>query len=107
EPIFYGRRGSAIRLWDVEKGQVRQTLAESARGGLAFQQVVFSADGKMIAATVSEEVRQPGAVVSGDVVKVWDAETLALRQTLGVDSQLVCVPLSPDGRFVAAGDPGH
>src|SRR4029077_14853480 len=66
--------------------------------GLAFQQVVFSADGKTIAATVAEEIGR-------DVVKIWDAKTLALKQTLGGNSQLVCVALSPDVKLVAAGDP--
>ena len=101
----YDRRGSAIRLWDVEKGQMRQTLAESPEKGLAFQHVVFSADGKTIAATVSELIRQGNSVEFRDVVKVWDAKTLALKQTLGGDSPLLCVALSPDGKLVAAGIP--
>jgi RNA polymerase sigma factor (sigma-70 family) len=100
-------KGSAIQLWDVDKGQVRQTLAESPLGGLAFQQVVFSADGKMIAATVAEEIRRANSLEIRDVVKVWDARTLALKQTLGGDSQAVCVALSPDGKRVATGDPGR
>jgi RNA polymerase sigma factor (sigma-70 family) len=101
----YDRSGSAIKLWDVEKGQVRQTLAEDTGKGLAFQQVVFSADGKTIAATVSDVVILPNVLRIRDVVKLWDAKTLALKQTLGGDSQLVCVALSPDGKLVAAGDP--
>jgi RNA polymerase sigma factor (sigma-70 family) len=96
----YDRKGSAVKLWDVDRGQVRQTLTESTGGGLAFQQVVFSADGKAVAATVSESVR-------GDVVKVWETRALALKRTLGGgDSQLVCVAFSPDGKLIAAGDPG-
>jgi hypothetical protein len=52
--IQFDRRGSAIRLWDLDTGRIRQTLDESPEKGLAFQQVVFSADGKTIAATVDE-----------------------------------------------------
>ncbi len=104
----YDRSGSAIRLWDVATGAVRQTLAEDAGKGLAYQQVVFCADGQTIAATVAEAGRQPGALVSRQVVKLWDARTLALKQTLGDDDvQLACVALSPDGKLVAAGDPGR
>jgi RNA polymerase sigma factor (sigma-70 family) len=102
------RKGSAIKLWDVSKGQVGQTLAEDKGGGLAFQQVAYSADGKRIAATVAEEVKLPGGVRQiRMVVKVWDAKTLALKQTLGDnDSYLVSLALSPDGKQVAACDPG-
>jgi RNA polymerase sigma factor (sigma-70 family) len=91
-------RGSAVELWDVEKGRRRATLAESKLPGLAFQQVAFSADGKTIAAAVCEDVGR-------DVVKVWDAKTLELKKTLGPDVQLACVALSPDGKWVAAGGP--
>jgi RNA polymerase sigma factor (sigma-70 family) len=95
---LFGHKGSAINLWDVDRGAVRANLAESADRWLTFQQVVFSADGKAIAATVTEGVAR-------DVVKVWDAKTLALKQTLGGDSDLACVALSPDGKWVAAGSP--
>jgi WD40 repeat protein len=103
----YDRRGSAIRLWDVEKGQVRHTLAEDPEKGLAFQQVVFSADGKTVAATASDVVVLPTELRFRDRVKLWDARTGALKQTLGGDSHLVCVALSPDGKRVAGGDPGR
>jgi RNA polymerase sigma factor (sigma-70 family) len=102
---MFSRKGSAIKLWDVDKGEARGTLAEDTNGGLAFQHVVFSADGKTIAATVTEEKIVPGGRMIVDVVKLWDAKTLALKQTLGGDSQLVCVALSADGKLVAAGSP--
>jgi RNA polymerase sigma factor (sigma-70 family) len=102
--IQYDRKGSAIQLWDAETGQLRQLLAEDAGGGLAFQQVVFSPDGKAIAATVSEEVILPTMRQIRQVVKVWDAKTLALKSTLGGDLQLHCVAFSPDGKLLAAGD---
>jgi RNA polymerase sigma factor (sigma-70 family) len=103
--IQYDRNGSAIRLWDVEKGEVRQTLAEDKEKGLAFQHVVFSPDGKTIAATASEHILKPNEILIRDVVKVWDAKTLALKRTLGTGSQLVCVALSPSGKLIATGDP--
>jgi RNA polymerase sigma factor (sigma-70 family) len=106
----YDRRGSAIRLWDVEKGQIRQTLAESTEKGLAFQEVVFSADGKTIAAIVDgfQEVVLPNGreIRLQGTVKIWDAKTLALKQTLGGESlSLAGLALSPDGKRAAAGDP--
>jgi RNA polymerase sigma factor (sigma-70 family) len=103
---YYGK-GSAIRLWDVETGKVKQTLARDSEGGLAFQRVVFSGDGKTIAATVSEEVIKPNVRMIRDVIKLWDAETTTLKQTLECDShQLAGLTLSPDGSLAAAGDPG-
>jgi RNA polymerase sigma factor (sigma-70 family) len=103
---LFTRKGSAIQLWDTEKGKVRATLAQSAEGGLAFQHVTFSPDGKTVAATVSEQVILPNALQIRSVAKVWDAQTLALQQTLGNnDSQMVHVTFSPDGKRVATCDP--
>jgi RNA polymerase sigma factor (sigma-70 family) len=111
-PLHFARGGGAIKLWDVAKGQVKQTLIESTEKGfkeLAFGEVAFSADGKTIAVTVSEwkEVIRPNGreIQLRAAVKIWDAKTLALKQTLEGDAQLVCVALSLDGRLVAAGDP--
>ncbi|HEY7330475.1 MAG TPA: sigma-70 family RNA polymerase sigma factor [Gemmataceae bacterium] len=106
--IQFDRRGSAIRLWDVEKGRMKQALAESTEKGLSFQDALFSADGKTIAAIVDgfQEVVRP----NGDrelqlrwVVKIWDANTLALKHTLESEHSLFALALSPDGKRVAAG----
>jgi RNA polymerase sigma factor (sigma-70 family) len=107
EPLLIGRKSSAVKLWDAETGRVRETLAESAGGGLAFQHVLFSADGKTIVAPASEQVVLPNTLMIRDVIKMWDADTLAVRQTLETDGQAVCVALSADGKRVAAGDPGR
>jgi RNA polymerase sigma factor (sigma-70 family) len=100
ESILFRRTGSTIRLWDVDSGTVRDTLAESPDKGLAFQSAAFSTDGKLIAATVAEGIGR-------DVVKLWDARTRALKRTLGGESQLACVALSPDVQRVAAGSPAR
>jgi hypothetical protein len=104
--IQYDRRGSAIRLWDVEKGRMRQTVAEDPEKGLAFGHVVFSRDGTTIAATTSEEIQKPNMRMIRAVVKVWDAKTLDLKQKLtDDDSHLACLALSRDGKQVLGGDP--
>jgi WD40 repeat protein len=100
------RKGSAIKLWDVETGKVRATLVESADAGLAFQHVAFAPDGKTIAATVSEQIALPNVVGARSVVTIWDAKTLALRQTIGGnDSQMAHVAFSPESKLVATCDP--
>jgi RNA polymerase sigma factor (sigma-70 family) len=111
-PFHFGRGGGRIKLWDVAKGQVRQTLAESTEKnwGPNFREVVFSADGKTIAATVSEwkeVIRRDGGreIHLRAAVKIWDAKTLALKQTLEGGSQLDGLALSPDGKWVVAGNP--
>jgi RNA polymerase sigma factor (sigma-70 family) len=96
---LFNRKGSAIKLWDVEKGLERATLAENADVGLSFQQVAYSPDGKMIAATVSDR--------DGEVTKVWDAITLEVQQTLADKSQMVHVAFSPDSKLVAICDPSR
>ncbi len=102
----YDGNGSAIQLWDVEKSQVSQTLAESALGGLAFQHVAFAPDGERIAATVCDELVLPNSRQIRNVVKVWNAKTGTLQKTLGDDdAQLVCLAYSPDSKLLAAGDP--
>jgi WD40 repeat protein len=98
--------GSAVTLWDVHKGKVRETLAESPLKGLAFQDVVFSPDGKRIAATFCEEVQRGDSMLIRSMLKVWDTQSLTLKQALGGDADLVCVAFSPDGKLLAAGDPG-
>jgi RNA polymerase sigma factor (sigma-70 family) len=104
------RRGCAIKLWDVQKGQVRQTLAESPERGALFQPVAFSADGKTIAAAINESkevIRQDGrhSIQSRAVVRIWDAKTLALKHTLEGGSQLDDLALSPDGKWLAGANP--
>jgi len=103
EPVFYGRTRSAIQLWDAEKGHMRVRLP-----GLAFRQVVFSPDGRTIAAPVTEDPQRDRPIFE-DVLKLWDAKTLGLKQTLGLGGlhHLACVAFSPDGKLVAAGDPSN
>jgi WD40 repeat protein len=104
ESMIFGHKGSSVRLWDVEKGQVRETVAESKEKWLAFQQVVFSPDGKTIGSTVSESIAGASRPMIREQVKLWDTKSLDLKQTLGGIGSLGGLALSPDGKLVAAGD---
>jgi RNA polymerase sigma factor (sigma-70 family) len=104
--IQYYRRGSAIRLWDVEQGKRVQTLAENSEPGLSYQRALYSHDGKTIAATVTEEVVRPNVIMIRDVIKLWDAKTQTLNQTLQSDGHLISIDLSPDGKVAAGACPG-
>jgi RNA polymerase sigma factor (sigma-70 family) len=112
-PFHFGRGGGAIRVWDAAKGEVSHTLVESTEKGATFGEVVFSADGKTIAAMVSdfkEVVRQDGGreIQMRAAIKVWDAKTFALKRTVGDESHhLACLALAPDGKRVAVGSPSQ
>jgi hypothetical protein len=88
ESFLFSSKRSALKLWDVEQGKVMQTVAEPKEKAAGIWHVVFSADGKTIASIVSETIQHPGGIMIQEVVKVWDAKTLALKQTLGGSSKL-------------------
>jgi WD40 repeat protein len=105
EEFIISRGGSSIKLWDVESGQVRETVAEDFGKGLAFQHVAYSADGKSIAASVVMPPVTTGTMTSiHTAAKVWDSRTLELKRTLG--TQCGCLAFSKDGKLLAIGDYG-
>ena len=102
EPLVFGKKERALQLWDLERGEARSMLR-----GLWIGEVALSPDGKTIGATVTEGPRRIGNMfVIDTVVKLLDAETMALKQTLapGTQSQPHCLAFSPDGKILAVGD---
>lgn len=98
-PIKFRHGGGAIRLWDVATGQVKRTLAESPdKEGPSFGEVVFSPDGKTIAATQREPVILPNLATIRDTINVWDTKTGALKHTL--EGEVHGIAFSPDGKWL-------
>jgi WD40 repeat protein/regulation of enolase protein 1 (concanavalin A-like superfamily) len=82
-----------VRLWDV--GSKRQTALFPSRVGHLFWDVVFSRNGKLLAAGNED-----------GTVKLWDVPSRRLLATLKAHSGDVRVlAVSPDGRLLASGSP--
>ncbi|MCA9047773.1 MAG: protein kinase, partial [Planctomycetaceae bacterium] len=86
------------RIWDAQTGAELHVLRDTGRSAVAS----FSADGRRIA-TGSPAVRSEERSVWG--IKIWNAETGELEQTLhGHSAAVSAVCWSPDGRFLFTGD---
>jgi len=83
-------RGSRIRLWDVDSGDLVRELGQAS---LDVKALAFSPDGRQLAACGSNAT-----------VILWSAETgKVLRTFHGHTLTVGCVAFSPDGRLLATG----
>ncbi len=96
------RRGE-VRLWEVETGRLLRTLRHLD----AVWAVAFSPDGKVLASSSGIGLNQPGknGWIGGDV-RLWDADTGELLQTLERPNAAhqCSLAFSPDGSLLATGD---
>jgi WD40 repeat protein len=81
--------GASVRVWDLGTGKATQPVK-----GLkaSVGRVVFSPDGKRLAAAGSDKV-----------VRVWDVETGKELAALPCPDRVAVVAFSPDGKSLAAG----
>jgi RNA polymerase sigma factor (sigma-70 family) len=91
-----GGQVSAVVLWDLQKGKVEQTLERFGNGESLFYDVKASKDGTRIAASAYVQ----GGKVGDTEIKVWEAKTGKLVQTVQTDGAIQAVALSPDGKRV-------
>ncbi|KAI5892694.1 WD40 repeat-like protein, partial [Schizophyllum commune H4-8] len=92
--VAYGTQSGTVWLWDLEtdhSSQVGNTL-EGRNQRIAC--VAFSPAGKTIAS------------ISGEALRIWDAETVRQvgEDMVGHPDGILCVAFSPDSRHVAAGE---
>ncbi|NJN85285.1 MAG: protein kinase [Leptolyngbyaceae cyanobacterium SL_7_1] len=87
----YGAEGAALRLWDVQSGEVLRTLPQSDR----IHAVAFSPDGHYLA-------------FAGDnqIVQRWNLRTNQVQVSQGHGGAIQFLAFSPDGRFLAIGKQG-
>jgi RNA polymerase sigma factor (sigma-70 family) len=97
------REKNAVRLWDVQTGSVKRTLAEDQikdRYYCTYAGVGLSPDGNTVAVPAGGkfdgEHRFSGLVL-------WDAETGKIRHKLKHDLEVRALGFSPDGKLVASG----
>jgi serine/threonine protein kinase len=92
---------SEVKLWNVQNGELKQTLPEESGGVLS---VAFSPDGRLVA-TATGSVS--GEKMLGNV-EVWDAQSGGLKWSkVGHAAYATSVAFSPDGRIVASGGWDH
>ena len=94
--IATGVRFGAVEVWDVSSG--KEVASLDAHEGDAWS-VCFSPDGKTLFSG-GGDWGKPGTV------RQWETKTWTGGVTLTHPAEVLCVTVSPDGRWLAAGGAG-
>ena len=85
---FASTSRDTIRLWDVNTGQLKNTLEHTDR----VEAVAFSPDGNILA-----------SAGWGNAVQLWNAETGQFKISLDHSKYVVSVAFAPDGKTITDG----
>ncbi len=89
---------ATVSVWDIYGGQ---PLWSQRAHRNAIQAVAFSPDGKILATGGCREYVRTREIFAQ--VKLWNAHTGTLLQTLESEGEVFSTAFSPDGKWVAAG----
>jgi WD40 repeat protein len=92
--LLSGSWDGTVKLWHLESGKVRLTLAPQAMHVLA---VAISPDGKTLAAGIWRQGSLDTEVLA------WDSGTGTLKRKLEIQAGVYALAFSPDGRTLAVG----
>ena len=101
-----------VKLWDVTTGKERDTVLEKSayRDGFIWLSVVFSPDGKTVAAASPmqewENKDKKFVVQRRSDILLWDVATGKIRDKQRVDEPVMALAFSPDGKILATGCKG-
>lgn len=93
-----GSPDNSVRFWDVHTGELRRTLTSSPQpGARPFSSALIGP------VAISTDRRTVTAPCWDDAVRVWDAHTGVLKQTLKCESYSLAFAFSPDNAALACG----
>ncbi len=83
---------SHVTIWDVQSGQLRQTLAETGLREGGAKKLVFFGNGHLLASCGWK-----------DLVPIWSVDTGNLVQTFHADNDTAAIAVSPNNKLLATG----